>query len=37
MPHVEILPSLFMAWLETITEEMPPFLLVRGNKSAISI
>ncbi|RWS15025.1 solute carrier family 12 member 3-like protein [Dinothrombium tinctorium] len=26
---------LFMAWLETLTKGMPPFLLVRGNQSSV--
>ncbi|KAK7083972.1 hypothetical protein SK128_027921, partial [Halocaridina rubra] len=26
---------LYMAWLETITRDMPPFLLLRGNQSSV--
>ncbi|KAK7068979.1 hypothetical protein SK128_015897 [Halocaridina rubra] len=26
---------LYMAWLETLTKEMPPFLLLRGNQSSV--
>jgi len=27
--------SLYMAWIETLTRDMPPFLLVRGNQSSV--
>lgn len=27
--------ALYMAWLETLTRDMPPFLLVRGNHSSV--
>jgi len=27
--------SLYMAWLETLTADMPPFLLVRGNQTSV--
>ncbi|KAJ6220118.1 hypothetical protein RDWZM_005930 [Blomia tropicalis] len=37
LPHKDIMASLFMAWLETITENMPPFLFVRGRKNVIAI
>lgn len=26
---------LYMAWLETLTRDMPPFLLVRGNHTSV--
>ncbi|XP_064077862.1 solute carrier family 12 member 2-like [Macrobrachium nipponense] len=26
---------LYMAWLETLTKDMPPFLLLRGNQSSV--
>ncbi|XP_064078062.1 bumetanide-sensitive sodium-(potassium)-chloride cotransporter-like [Macrobrachium nipponense] len=26
---------LYMAWLETLTKDMPPFLLIRGNQSSV--
>ncbi|XP_071545587.1 bumetanide-sensitive sodium-(potassium)-chloride cotransporter-like isoform X3 [Panulirus ornatus] len=26
---------LYMAWLETLTHQMPPFLLIRGNQSSV--
>ena len=26
---------LYMAWLETLTADMPPFLLVRGNQTSV--
>lgn len=26
---------LYMAWLECITRDMPPFLLVRGNQASV--
>jgi Solute carrier family 12 len=26
---------LYMAWLETLTRDMPPFMLVRGNQSSV--
>ena len=26
---------LYMAWLETLTANMPPFLLVRGNQTSV--
>lgn len=26
---------LYMAWLETLTRQMPPFLLLRGNQSSV--
>jgi solute carrier family 12 sodium/potassium/chloride transporter 2 len=28
-------PALYMAWLETLTKDMPPFLLVRGNQTDV--
>jgi solute carrier family 12 (sodium/potassium/chloride transporter), member 2 len=27
--------ALYMAWLETLTAGMPPFLLVRGNQTSV--
>lgn len=27
--------ALYSAWLETLTADMPPFLLVRGNQSPV--
>lgn len=27
--------SMYMAWLETLTKDMPPFLLVRGNQTSV--
>lgn len=27
--------SMYMAWLETLTRDMPPFLLVRGNQTSV--
>jgi len=26
---------LYMAWLETLTNNMPPFLLIRGNQTNV--
>ncbi|XP_037801193.1 bumetanide-sensitive sodium-(potassium)-chloride cotransporter-like [Penaeus monodon] len=26
---------LYMAWLETLTRDMPPFLLIRGNQTSV--
>lgn len=28
-------PALYMAWLETLTKQMPPFLLIRGNQTSV--
>ncbi|XP_055338995.1 solute carrier family 12 member 2-like [Paramacrobiotus metropolitanus] len=28
-------PTLYMAWLETLTKDMPPFLLLRGNQQSV--
>ncbi|KAK7068982.1 hypothetical protein SK128_015900 [Halocaridina rubra] len=28
-------PPLYLAWLETLTKDMPPFLLVRGNQTSV--
>lgn len=27
--------ALYMAWLEVLTRDMPPFLLVRGNQTSV--
>ncbi|CAL1284610.1 unnamed protein product [Larinioides sclopetarius] len=27
--------ALYMAWLETLTKDMPPFLLIRGNQTSV--
>jgi solute carrier family 12 sodium/potassium/chloride transporter 2 len=27
--------SLYMAWLEALTANMPPFMLVRGNQTSV--
>jgi len=36
MPRKNVVPaSLYMSWLETLTQGMPPFLLVRGNQSSV--
>ncbi|CAG0881632.1 unnamed protein product [Darwinula stevensoni] len=36
MPRKGIVSApLYMAWLETLTEGMPPFLLVRGNQTSV--
>lgn len=26
---------LYMAWLETLTRDMPPFILIRGNQTSV--
>ncbi|XP_027199641.1 solute carrier family 12 member 2-like [Dermatophagoides pteronyssinus] len=36
LPHRDIVAPLYMAWLETITKDMPPFLFVRGHKNVLS-
>ena len=36
MPRKGICPApLYMAWLETLTNNMPPFLLIRGNQTNV--
>ncbi|CAH1407510.1 unnamed protein product [Nezara viridula] len=36
MPRKNIITaSLYMAWLEVLTKDMPPFLLVRGNQQSV--
>lgn len=36
MPRKNVVSAaLYMAWLETLTKEMPPFLLVRGNQTSV--
>ncbi|KAK7794045.1 hypothetical protein R5R35_012989 [Gryllus longicercus] len=36
MPRKNVVSAaLFMAWLETLTKDMPPFLLVRGNQTSV--
>ncbi|XP_050441187.1 bumetanide-sensitive sodium-(potassium)-chloride cotransporter isoform X2 [Adelges cooleyi] len=36
MPRKNVVPApLYMSWLETLTQGMPPFLLVRGNQSSV--
>ncbi|XP_026288084.1 bumetanide-sensitive sodium-(potassium)-chloride cotransporter isoform X1 [Frankliniella occidentalis] len=36
MPRKNIVSaSLYMAWLEVLTRDMPPFLLVRGNQTSV--
>jgi len=36
MPHKgSVSASLYMAWLELLTKDMPPFLLVRGNQTSV--
>ncbi|CAB0011621.1 unnamed protein product [Nesidiocoris tenuis] len=36
MPRKNVVAaSLYMAWLETLTKGMPPFLLVRGNQQSV--
>ncbi|XP_025421487.1 bumetanide-sensitive sodium-(potassium)-chloride cotransporter [Sipha flava] len=36
MPRKNVVPaSLYMSWLETLTQGMPPFLLVRGNQNSV--
>ena len=36
MPRKDTVSStLYMAWLETLTANMPPFLLVRGNQQSV--
>nr|CAD7394128.1 unnamed protein product [Timema cristinae] len=36
MPRKNVVSaSLYMAWLETLTRDMPPFLLVRGNQTSV--
>lgn len=27
--------TLYMAWLEVLTKDMPPYLLVRGNQQSV--
>lgn len=36
MPRKNVVPAaLYMSWLETLTQGMPPFLLVRGNQNSV--
>ncbi|KAL1139743.1 hypothetical protein AAG570_006721 [Ranatra chinensis] len=36
MPRKNVVTAcLYMAWLETLTKDMPPFLLVRGNQQSV--
>ena len=36
MPRKNVVSAaLYMAWLETLTRDMPPFLLVRGNQTSV--
>lgn len=36
MPRKNVVSAaLFMAWLETLSKDMPPFLLVRGNQTSV--
>ncbi|XP_075227429.1 sodium chloride cotransporter 69 isoform X2 [Lycorma delicatula] len=36
MPRKNVVTAaLYMAWLETLTQDMPPFLLVRGNQQSV--
>lgn len=36
MPRKNRVPTaLYMAWLETLTMDMPPFLLIRGNQTSV--
>ncbi|XP_021936580.1 solute carrier family 12 member 1 isoform X2 [Zootermopsis nevadensis] len=36
MPRKNVVSAtLYMAWLETLTKDMPPFLLVRGNQTSV--
>nr|CAH0112776.1 unnamed protein product [Daphnia galeata] len=35
IPPKEDLNSLYMTWLEALTANMPPFLLVRGNQTSV--
>lgn len=36
MPRKNVVSaSLYMAWLEVLTKDMPPFLLVRGNQTSV--
>ena len=36
MPRKGSTPTaLYMAWLELMTKDMPPFLLVRGNQTSV--
>lgn len=28
-------PALYLAWLELLTRNMPPFLLTRGNQTSV--
>ncbi|XP_039291807.1 bumetanide-sensitive sodium-(potassium)-chloride cotransporter-like isoform X3 [Nilaparvata lugens] len=36
MPRKSVVPAaLYMAWLELLTHDMPPFLLVRGNQQSV--
>ncbi|XP_063232957.1 bumetanide-sensitive sodium-(potassium)-chloride cotransporter isoform X2 [Bacillus rossius redtenbacheri] len=36
MPRKSVVSaSLYMAWLETLTRDMPPFFLVRGNQTSV--
>ncbi|CAB0019482.1 unnamed protein product [Nesidiocoris tenuis] len=31
----QVPPAVYMAWLETLTRDMPPFLLIRGNQAPV--
>ena len=35
MPRKGLSAGLYMAWLEIMTRQMPPFLLVRGNQTSV--
>ena len=36
MPRRGVISApLYMAWLELLTKDMPPFLLVRGNQTSV--
>uniref|UniRef100_A0A8D9ENE6 Bumetanide-sensitive sodium-(Potassium)-chloride cotransporter n=1 Tax=Cacopsylla melanoneura TaxID=428564 RepID=A0A8D9ENE6_9HEMI len=36
MPRKDILPApIYMTWLEILTRDMPPFLLMRGNQTSV--
>ncbi|GAB6028057.1 solute carrier 12 [Chamberlinius hualienensis] len=35
MPRKRVPTALYMAWLEILTKDMPPFLLIRGNQTSV--
>ncbi len=35
MKRGSVIPALYMSWLEVMTRDMPPFLLIRGNQDSV--